>query len=109
MSMIVRVDVVAVLFSAFIPHANADEPLPGSFGAFVDEYYQSLFNWDPTQATYAGVHQLDDRLSDMSSANIVRRVTALKNMRERLMAIQPAKLNENDRIDSIVLDHSIQA
>jgi uncharacterized protein (DUF885 family) len=108
---LLRLSCLAIFLIAFecASPIRSAEPAPGSFGAFVDEYYQSLFTWDPTQATYAGIHDFDARLSDFSAENIKKRVVALKAMYERLLALRAGKLNEEDRIDSVVLDHAIRA
>jgi uncharacterized protein (DUF885 family) len=83
----------------------ADKP----FATFVDNYYAATFAWDPTQATYAGIHNFDDRLADFSAANIARRAATLKQMQEGLAALRGGKLSADDAIDADVLDHAIRA
>ncbi len=100
---------LAAMVAASQSQLEAAERNQNRFQAFVDDYYQSLFAWDPTQATYAGIHSADDRLANLSAPNVARRVQALKNLRDRLQALQAKKLTDDERIDSIVLDHAIQA
>lgn len=98
--------VLAVL--AFVPRPDvAAEPSP--FAAFVDDYYSTLFAWDPTQATYAGIHDHDDKLADFSAANVARRKAALEKYRLRLAAIREGKLAEAEAIDAATLDGAIRA
>jgi uncharacterized protein (DUF885 family) len=89
--------------------ATADPAVPEGFAAFVEDYYAALFAWDPTQATYAGVHDFDEKLSDLSLASIQRRVEGLVAMQKRLVDLREGKLAAADMIDAEVLDHAIQA
>lgn len=50
---------------------------PTAFTKFADGYYAELFAWDPNQATYAGVHDHDDKLADLTAAAFARRAEAL--------------------------------
>jgi uncharacterized protein (DUF885 family) len=80
-----------------------------TFAKFVDDYFTALFAWDPTLATYAGIHDFDDQLADFSAAAFARRREALKAMSERLAACRGGKLTEIEAIDAEVLDHAIRA
>jgi uncharacterized protein (DUF885 family) len=100
---------VVVLASIGVERVNADSVYSANFKKFVDEYYQALFAWDPTQATYAGIHEFDDRLSDFSAANFARRAAALKQLREKLTALRATKLSDAEAIDADVLEHAIDA
>src|SRR5258708_33088151 len=54
-----RVSVPVILFVAalsFAPAGSASAQPPAPFAAFVDDYYAAYFDWDPNQATYAGIH-----------------------------------------------------
>lgn len=79
------------------------------FAAFVDEYYAAYFNWDPAQATLAGIHDYDGKLPDYSAESYARRAAALKTMRERLSKLRASKLDSSEAIDAEVLDHAIRA
>ncbi|QJX00855.1 DUF885 domain-containing protein [Frigoriglobus tundricola] len=89
--------------------AAADAPAPGSFATLVDEYYAALFAWDPNQATYAGIHDYDDKLADLSEANYTRRAATLRKQHERLRDLRTGKLTEAEAIDGEALDHAIRA
>ena len=77
---------------------------PSPFAKFVDDYYAALFDWDPNQATYAGIHDRDARLADRSAAAVARRVDQLKQLAARLAALPADKLTEDEAIDAEVLD-----
>src|SRR5262245_4200050 len=96
---------------AFIPGAPAVvvPPEPGGFAAFADDYYASLFAFEPNQATYAGIHDHDDKLADYSAANFARRAEALEERRRRLKILRTGKLTEAEAIDAETLDHPIRA
>src|SRR4051812_29972902 len=54
--------------------APANDPAPSAaFAKLVDDYYAKLFDWDPVQATYAGVHDRNDKLADLSAAAVAER------------------------------------
>jgi uncharacterized protein (DUF885 family) len=87
--------------------APAAEPTP--FAKFVDDYYAAAFDWDPVQATAAGIHDRDDKLADFSAAKIAGRVEVLMTLRERLSKLRNTHLNESEEIDAEALDHAIRA
>src|SRR6187399_813421 len=96
------------IFAVFVLTVPATAAPPGSFAAFVDDYYNALFAWDPTQATYAGVHDFDDRLADLSAANVAKRAAALKDMKARLKDLRVGKLTEAEAIDAEALARAIR-
>ena len=107
--MVAQKVLVVALMSVVSSAARADDAYTKEFAAFVDEYYQGLFTWDPTQATYAGVHDYDHRLPDFSAKAFADRVAALKKQLARLKALQSAKRTLTEAIDAEILDHAIRA
>ncbi len=89
--------------------AAADAPAAGTFAAFADDYYAALFAWDPAQATYAGIHDFDDKLADLTAERFAGRIAALKKQHERLKALRAGKLTGDEAIDAETLDHAIRA
>ncbi|MBP3956057.1 DUF885 domain-containing protein [Gemmata sp. G18] len=87
----------------------ADVPAPAGFAAFADDYYAALFAWDPNQATYAGIHDFDDKLADLTARMIARRAEALKDFHARLKTLRAGKLTPAEAIDAETLDHAIRA
>lgn len=100
--------IAVVVLQTSRPEA-ADAPAAGTFAAFVDDYYSALFAWDPNQATYAGIHDHDAKLSDLSAENYARRNAELKKLHERLKTLRARKLTDADAIDAETLDHAIRA
>ena len=101
-----------VVALALVPPAApvAADPAPaGTFAAFADDYYAALFAADPNQATYAGIHDFDARLADLSAPALARRRDELKALRTRLAALSAGKLSAADAIDAEVLDHAVRA
>ncbi|WP_439629917.1 DUF885 domain-containing protein [Gemmata sp.] len=102
---------VALAVIAALPPAPA-RPAPATadtFAAFVDDYYAALFAWDPNQATYAGVHDYDAKLSDLSAAAIASRAEAVGKFQARLKALRAGKLSADEQIDAETLDHALRA
>ena len=91
------------------PAAADGSPKPGTFAAFVDEYYAALFAFEPNQATYAGVHDRDDQLADLSADSYARRAAGLKKLHERLKALRAGKLTAAEGIDAEALDGAVRA
>lgn len=79
---------------------TAADPTP--FAAFVDDYYAAVFDWDPTQATAAGVHDRDDRLPDRSAAAVADRLHGLHKLADRLAALPADKFTAADAVDADV-------
>ena len=99
---------LAALLAA-VPLVRPVAAQPPSFAAFADDYYAAYFAWDPTQATYAGVHDLDTKLADLSAESVARRVETVTRFQARLADLRAGKLTEADAIDADVLDHAIRA
>lgn len=95
---------VLLLSAPFAPAAE-----PSAFDKFVDEYYAALFAWEPNQATYAGIHDHDDKLADLSADAISKRVLTLKAQEIVLTKFRNGKLTPAETIDAQVLDLSIRA
>lgn len=89
------------------PPAFAADPTP--FAKFVDEYYAALFARDPNQASYAGIHDFDDKLADLSADAFAKRSEQLKKQQAALKTLRAGKLSEDEQIDAEVLDHAIRA
>jgi uncharacterized protein (DUF885 family) len=81
------------------------EPLPH----FVDEYLAYLYEVNPTNATFDGVHVHDDLLEDLSRQGIDGQIRDLGGFARRLGAIDPARLTGTERLERPALDASIRA
>ncbi len=108
-SVLVGLALIVASLSSADRSAMAEPAAPDTFASFVNDYYAALFAWDPTQATYAGIHDFDDKLADLNANRFAHRIESLKKMRERLITLRAGKLSEVDTIDAEVLDHAIRA
>lgn len=80
-----------------------------SFPKFAVDYYSALFAWDPLQATYAGIHEFDTKMPDLSAASLAKRRAAVGTMKERLKSLRAGTLTANDSLDAEILDAALQA
>ncbi len=78
------------------------------FAAFVDKYFDSLFEWSPSYGTAAGLHQYDAKIEDYSQAAVSRRVETLKALDNQLQNLL-GHLNEDDQIDAELLNGQIKS
>lgn len=88
--------------------ASAQTPSQ-QFATFVDDYYAALFRWDPTQATYAGIHDVDDQLPNLSAPNVTGRINLLIKQLETVQTLAVAKLTPAERMDANILMAAILA
>src|SRR4051812_42671062 len=92
----------AMAFSSISADGFAYSP---EFASFVDDYYKAAFLWDPTQATYAGIHDYDDKLPDFSAKAFAERIDALHQMKAWLSHLRTAKQSPVEAMDAVILDH----
>lgn len=88
---------------------TAPPALDVRFHGFVEDYYAGLFQWDPVQATAAGIHDYDDKLPDLSQESYGRRRQRLEELRQRLKALRAERLSPSDAIDAELLNQAISA
>jgi uncharacterized protein (DUF885 family) len=97
--MLFRSFVAVLLMLAFTGFAYAAETdAAAALHRLFDE--EQAFTWreDPLTASYDGVRDYDDRLPSDTPADFERRAAAYAQFLERLHAIDPARLSEQDRI-----------
>lgn len=82
---------------------------PNRFGAFVDQYFDSLFAFSPTQGSAAGFHQYDTKLEDRSASAITARAAVLKGQLATLDSLKTGGLTASDSIDAAMIDGSIRS
>jgi uncharacterized protein (DUF885 family) len=101
-----------VLIAATLPSAALAQAAPGDagFNKLADEFVDSyLFANNPTYATQAGVHTLDDKLEDYSRAAIDKQTAELRKFETRVSAIAPTTLSGPVAIDRELLLNSIRS
>src|SRR3954469_6806024 len=111
---------LASLASTFVPSLEVDaqrrRPLRRSFPPTVsssylttrfnqiaDEYLKGYYNFNPTEATAAGLHDYDSKLETRSGEAVTREIRRLRETVSLLMQINPAALTEDARYDYLVL------
>lgn len=67
------------------------------------DVWEWLMKVNPTWATYLGDHRYDDRLPDVDAAARAEQTRALNGFLGRLRAIDPASLNETERVTADVV------
>ncbi|MCA1562494.1 MAG: DUF885 domain-containing protein [Acidobacteria bacterium] len=80
------------------------EPLPH----FVDEYLSYLYEVQPTNATFDGVHLHDDLLDDLGRQAIDAQIRDLGGFARRLAAIDPTRLTDVERLERPALESNIR-
>ncbi|HET7203951.1 MAG TPA: DUF885 domain-containing protein [Steroidobacteraceae bacterium] len=73
--------------------ANAD----AAWSAHVDRFLEAHFRANPVGAVYAGRHEFDGRLPDLSADALTRDVERLDTERSRTAAFDPARLSDANR------------
>src|SRR4051795_3241841 len=81
------------------------EPLPH----FVDEYLAYLYEVQPTNASFDGVHLHDDLLEDVGRQAIDAQVRQLGGFARRLAAIDPTRLTDTERLERPALEAHLRA
>src|SRR5437762_3352207 len=79
------------------------QPERGAMPAFVDEYFDALFEWNPSTATSIGFHQYDSNLEDLSQPAIQRRIDRLKQLQARLDDARKTRRASDVQIDAEIL------
>jgi uncharacterized protein (DUF885 family) len=69
------------------------------FDKLVDDTFNSLYKFNPTQATADGFHQYDAKLEDFSHASIDAQAAAAKNSLAKLQTFPSAGLTESAAAD----------
>jgi uncharacterized protein (DUF885 family) len=88
--------------------AVAADP-PPALAAFVDDYFDAYFAWNPSAGTAAGLHQYDTQLEDWSAEAVARRVASVKALQQRLEKLRLGKLAADEAIDAEILDGQMRA
>lgn len=66
--------------------------------AYAEQFWESLLDVNPTFATFVGDHRHDDRLEDLSAEAEARHAEQASELRDRIEAVDPTRLDEADRV-----------
>ena len=102
---------ILVAFSACSQKPAA--PPPGSGDAALTaaavDVLEDTYRRQPTRATDLGVHKYDDRLEDYSRAAVTQEIDAVRALRARVEAIDPATLTLDRQLDREQLLHALDS
>jgi uncharacterized protein (DUF885 family) len=82
-------------------------PSDQAFQKFVDQYFDGLFQFDPSSATSAGIHKYDSELPAYSQADIQREIVRNQRALRGLARIPNDGLSEINLFDATVLESLI--
>jgi uncharacterized protein (DUF885 family) len=80
-----------------------------AFASFVDTYFDSLYAFAPSSGTAAGFHQYDNKVEDLSAANIDRRIATLHAQQRQIDSLRAKQLVLDDSIDAAMIDGAIKS
>src|SRR5881628_3001723 len=100
--------VIPVLLLAPCCCRKAEQSRGSAMSQFVDDYFNAYFEWNPSTATSAGLHQYDHKIEDYSADAIAKRIENLKQFQSRLAGL-PSRRTADESIDIEILDGQIRA
>jgi len=87
-------------------------PPPSADATFAEVsrgYLEDLYKRQPTLATFLGIHKYDDQLEDYSKQAVADAVAFARQYREKVAAIDPARLSAANQLDREQLLHAIDS
>src|SRR5213594_3787752 len=100
--------VIPVLLLAPCCCRKAEQSRGSAMCQFVDDYFNAYFEWNPSTATSAGLHQYDHKIEDYSADAIAKRIENLKQFQSRLAGLTSLR-TADESIDSEILEGQIRA
>ena len=97
--------------TSFVPRMSANNSASApseEFNRLVDDYFDAHFQFHPTEATAAGLHQYDTKLEDYSRAARQAESAKLRTLAARLERINPAQLSGASTGDFAFLASTLQ-
>ena len=107
--MIKRLSFLLLLASLFVVPSIATAQSQADYDKLVDEFFDVLFQYHPTQGTAAGFHKYDTQLEDFSHSRVDAEIAALTKMQSKLESFDSSKLSETDAADLQILKDTIRA
>ncbi|AGY59746.1 DUF885 domain-containing protein [Gloeobacter kilaueensis] len=89
--------------------SGALQAAPRAYPDLVNDYFDAYFAANPSAGTYAGFHQYDNQLEDVSLAGRTRWMAKLHGFLRDFEAIDPATLSPSERDDRELVMANIQA
>jgi len=75
--------------------------------SFVDDYFNALYEWAPTEATAAGFHEYDSKIEDYSEPAVRRRIERLNALKAEITRIRRGPGDGLDAVDAELLEARI--
>ena len=107
--MIKRLSFLLLLASLFVVPSIATAQSQADYDKLVDEFFDVLFQYHPTQGTAAGFHKYDTQLEDFSHSGVDAEIAALTKMQSKLESFDGSKLSQTDAADLQILKDTIRA
>ena len=90
--------------------STATEATPdAAFTEVAHQFLEDLYRRNPTEATGLGIHTYDDQLENYSKQAIAGAVASLRAFRDRVSAIDAARLSASNQLDREQLLHAIDS
>jgi uncharacterized protein (DUF885 family) len=83
--------------------ARAQQNTDNEFDTVVEAFLNRYFDFYPTAAMRAGLHNYDGRLGDRSSAAIEAYLADIDTFEERLLAFEQEELSPDQQVDRVVV------
>src|SRR5581483_11309601 len=93
--------------------AKPKGPVPGSgndaFDAAVKDVLEDTFLWQPTSATYLGIHKYDYKLEDYSNHGVSVQLESARRLRAQVDAIDARSLSPERQLDRDQVLHALDS
>jgi uncharacterized protein (DUF885 family) len=86
-----------------------EQPEPSAMSSFVDDYFNAVFEWNPSAGTDVGLHQYDSQFEYFSAAAFHTRIQKLKDFEVRINALDRSRLSADESIDADLIAGQIRA
>lgn len=85
------------------PARSSSNYVTSRFNQIADQYLKGHYQFNPSAATGAGLHEYDSQLETLSRESIAREIRRLRDTLNLLARINPTLLTEEARYDYLVL------
>jgi uncharacterized protein (DUF885 family) len=99
--------IIVVVLLCGACQARPDQPEGNAMRAFVDDYFNALFEWSPSFGTGIGLHEYDMKFEDFSAVAHDKRIQKLKELQAQLNAMPQASMSSDEQIDAEILQGQI--
>ena len=84
-------------------------PHDARFTALAREMIDATCRFQPTQATFLGIHDYDERIEDYSKDGVAAEIAAMQRSRDALTALDPTALAPDEQLDREQLLHAAES